>query len=90
MPKVLTMRERQENALLKAVERGKAEKGIRSDRELSDILGMNVQTYRYHRRNKFEAVGPYRLGEMFRKLGITGRQLAVIFGVPFDNPKEDA
>ncbi len=45
MPKVLTMRERQENALLDAVEVGKAKKHIRSDRELSDILGANITTW---------------------------------------------
>ncbi len=90
MPRVLTMRERQENALLKAVEVGKAEKGIRSDRELADMLRINEQTFRARRRSGFKAVGPYDLGDMFRTLGFTGRQLAVIFGVPYDNPKEDA
>ncbi len=90
MPRVLTAQDRREQALLKAIDHGMVEKGIRSYRELADLIGMNARTFSFHKKQNFERFKLCQGGEMFRKLGITGRQLAVIFGVPGDNPKEDA
>ncbi len=89
MPRIVSRQERQEQALLKAIEHAKIEKGIRSDRELADLLGMPDATYNHQKMRKFSSVGPYKLSEMFRLLDFTGRQLAEIFGVPYDEPKED-
>jgi len=89
MPRTVSRQERQEKALLKAIEHAKIEKGIRSDRELADRLGIPDATYNRRKLHKFSYVGPYKLGDMFRLLDFTGRQLAEIFGVPYDDPKED-
>jgi len=74
---------------MKAIDHGMVENGIRSYRELADLLGMNAQTFDYHKQRKFASFKFSQFSEMIRKLGIPGRQLAVIFGVPYDNQKED-
>ena len=89
MPKLRrSAQERRKYALAAAIARGKVDKGIRTDAQLAEKLGMSSQRLYYHRKRYYQMMKVGEFCRMARELGFTGRELCAAVGVPYSDPEE--
>ena len=83
MPKVTSYypEAKMELALKKAVAAGKVEKGLKTDQDVAELLGLCKSTYCNHKKEGFKTMRLDTFRQMVRKLGFNVDELADIFGV---------
>lgn len=82
-----TPQQQREKALVGAIGRSLAEKGLHSDVDVAAYLGMLPQSYGNYRRKNFQTPGFLTFCKIARKLGLTGREVCAAVGVPYEDPK---
>lgn len=80
-----TAQQKREKALVGAIGRSAAEKGLHTDAEIAAYLGMLPQSYGRYRRENFQTKGFLTFCFIARRLGLTGREVCAAVGVPYDD-----
>lgn len=82
MPKVKTLQQARETALLTAIAKGKVEYGLPYDKDVAEQIGLSRAAYSLQKQGNFQGMKLQDFGVLARALHFTGRDLCAIFGVP--------
>lgn len=82
--KLSEQKSNREKSLLRAVERGKAERDFKRDYMLAKELGMKPANYSRYKKNCFQNMNFSLFCKMARVVHMTGRELCDAVGIPYE------
>lgn len=89
MPKLrMTEAERCEKAYRRAMARAQADMGLFKDCDVADKLKISKSVYCRAKQDGYRSYGFAKAGTLARGMGMTGREVCAILGVPYDDPEE--
>lgn len=80
----LTEQQRRERALMGAIARAATEEGLAYDKDIADAIGLTRTNYVYHKKYGFQSLTLMRFGVIARRLHLTGKEVCVALGVPYE------
>lgn len=90
MPKLrMAAEEIRERAYHRAMARAQVDMGIYRDCEVADMLKMSKSTFCRAKQDGYRSYGFAKAGTLARGMGMTGREVCAILGVPYEDPKDD-
>lgn len=77
-------KERRNESLVKAVERGKAESNFKRDYMLANALGMKPASLSTYKKHSYQNMNFSLFCEMARAIHMTGKELCDAVGIPYE------
>lgn len=85
-----TAQEKREKALILAIARGKADRGLEFDCQVAELIGISRSYYCTLKKEKFQGLDLSQFACLARGLRLTGREVCACLGVPYEDPKEES